>query len=561
MFVHLRLHTEFSVVDGTNRIDDTVKGRAAADGQPALAITDLNNLFGAIKFYKAARGAGVKPLIGAEIVLEGLGAGPWRSPRMVLLVQNQQGYLNLCELLARAWTQNVVVRRVVPPGLAAGTGRGPDRLVGRAGRCRSARPGAGRRGTREPGGAAAGVDVSAPLLPGAAARRPPGRRAPCQRRGAAGRAAASAGGGHPSGAVHAPDDYEAHEARVCIADGEILGNRAGCASSRASSISSRHAQMQQLFADMPSALANTVEIARALQPDAGAGQAAPAGFPDAQWRRCHPRLSATCRTKGLQERLAHLYPDAAVREAAAAALCGAARIRDGHHPEDGFPGLLPDRGRLHQLGQEQRLPGRAGPGFGCRLAGGLCAGITDLDPLQYNLLFERFLNPERVSMPDFDIDFCQATATASSTTSSQVRQGRGQPDRHLRHHGRARRHPRRRPRAGHELHLLRRHQQADPEQAGQHITIDGAIKAEPILAERLEKEEDVKTLLALAQKLEGMTRNVGMHAGGVLIAPGKLTDFCPLYQQPGSDSAVSQYDKDDVEAPAWSSSTFWAWPR
>src|SRR6476661_193236 len=107
MFVHLRLHTEFSVVDGTNRIDDIVKA-AAADGQPALGITDLNNLFGAIKFYKAARGAGLKPLIGAEILLQGVGPDTAALSRVVLLVQNRQGYLNLCELLARAWTQNVV---------------------------------------------------------------------------------------------------------------------------------------------------------------------------------------------------------------------------------------------------------------------------------------------------------------------------------------------------------------------------------------------------------------------------------------------------------------------
>jgi DNA polymerase-3 subunit alpha len=106
MFVHLRLHTEFSVVDGTNRIDDIVAA-AAADAQPALAITDLNNLFGAIKFYKAARGKGVKPLIGAEVVFEGLGKDVQVLSRMLLLVQNQQGYLNLSELLARAYTRNV----------------------------------------------------------------------------------------------------------------------------------------------------------------------------------------------------------------------------------------------------------------------------------------------------------------------------------------------------------------------------------------------------------------------------------------------------------------------
>jgi len=191
-------------------------------------------------------------------------------------------------------------------------------------------------------------------------------------------------------------------------------------------------------------------------------------------------------------------------------------------------------------------PGR-GSGAGSLVAYSL--KITDLDPLQYNLLFERFLNPERVSMPDFDIDFCQANRDrvidyvkdkyGRDAVSQIVTFGTMAARAVIRDVGRV---------------LDMSYMFCDgiskliPNKPGQHITIDGAIKAEPILAERLEKEDEVKTLLALAQKLEGMTRNVGMHAGGVLIAPGKLTDFCPLYQQPGSSSAVSQYDKDDVEA-------------
>jgi DNA polymerase III subunit alpha len=191
-------------------------------------------------------------------------------------------------------------------------------------------------------------------------------------------------------------------------------------------------------------------------------------------------------------------------------------------------------------------PGR-GSGAGSLVAYSL--KITDLDPLQYNLLFERFLNPERVSMPDFDIDFCQANRDrvidyvkdkyGRDAVSQIVTFGTMAARAAIRDVGRV---------------LDMSYMFCDgiskliPNKPGQHITIDGAIKAEPILAERLDKEDDVKTLLALAQKLEGMTRNVGMHAGGVLIAPGKLTDFCPLYQQPGSTSAVSQYDKDDVEA-------------
>jgi DNA polymerase-3 subunit alpha len=215
----------------------------------------------------------------------------------------------------------------------------------------------------------------------------------------------------------------------------------------------------------------------------------------------------------------------------------------------GFPGYFLIVGDFINWAKKNGCP--VGPGRGSG-AGSLVAyslKITDLDPLQYNLLFERFLNPERVSMPDFDIDFCQANRDrvidyvkdkyGRDAVSQIVTFGTMAARAAIRDVGRV---------------LDMSYMFCDgiskliPNKPGQHITIDGAIKAEPILAERLDKEDDVKTLLALAQKLEGMTRNVGMHAGGVLIAPGKLTDFCPLYQQPGSTSAVSQYDKDDVEA-------------
>jgi DNA polymerase III subunit alpha len=221
-----------------------------------------------------------------------------------------------------------------------------------------------------------------------------------------------------------------------------------------------------------------------------------------------------------------------------------------HHPEDGFPGLLSDRGRLHQLGQEQWLSGRAGPWLWRRLAGGLRAQDHRPRPAsQYKLLFERFLNPERVSMPDFDIDFCQANRDrvidyvkdkyGREAVSQIATFGTMAAKAAIRDVGRV---------LDMSYTFCDGISKLVPQKPGQHITIAGAIEQEPILAERLEREEEVKTLIGLAQKLEGLTRNVGMHAGGVLIAPGKLTDFTPLYQQPGSDSAVSQYDKDDVES-------------
>jgi DNA polymerase-3 subunit alpha len=253
--------------------------------------------------------------------------------------------------------------------------------------------------------------------------------------------------------------------------------------------------------------------------------------------------------EGLEERLVHLYPDPAKREIERPRYAERLEFEINTILKMGFPGYFLIVGDFINWAKNNGCP--VGPGRGSG-AGSLVAyslKITDLDPLQYNLLFERFLNPERVSMPDFDIDFCQTNRDrvidyvkdkyGRDAVSQIATFGTMAARAAIRDVGRV---------------LDMSYMFCDgiskliPNKPGQHITIDGAIKAEPILAERLEKEDEVKTLLALAQKLEGMTRNVGMHAGGVLIAPGKLTDFCPLYQQPGSTSAVSQYDKDDVEA-------------
>ncbi len=552
MFVHLRLHTEFSVVDGTNRIDDSIAAATAA-GQPALAITDLNSLFGAIKFYKAARSAGVKPLIGAEIVLEGLGADPLAQSRMIVLVQNNTGYLNLCELLARAFTQNTgraspVVKWAWLQELAEG-------LIALSG----AQSGAIGQALLQDDAARA-HDLALQL----AAVFPHRLYLELQR---AGRADDSR---HVSAAVQlaarlrlpvvathpvqftAPDDYEAHEARVCIADGEMLGNPRRVRRFTREQYFKSTEQMQQLFADLPSALANTVEIARRCNLTLVLGKPRLPDFPIplVDGRQLSPEdYFRHVSHEGLQQRMAHLYPNAAEREKQMPRYVERLEFEMATILKMGFPGYFLIVGDFINWAKNNGCP--VGPGRGSG-AGSLVAyalGITDLDPLQYNLLFERFLNPERVSMPDFDIDFCQANRDrvidyvkskyGKEAVSQIATFGTMAARAAIRDVGRV---------LDMSYTFCDGISKLIPNKPGTHITIDGAIKAEPILAERLEKEEDVRTLVALAQKLEGMTRNVGMHAGGVLIAPGKLTDFCPLYQQPGSESAVSQYDKDDVEA-------------
>jgi DNA polymerase-3 subunit alpha len=548
MFVHLRLHTEFSVVDGTNRIDEIVKA-AAADEQPALAITDLNNLYGAIKFYKETRGKGVKPVVGAEIFLESLTQDAAQTSRMILLVQNHQGYLNLCELISRGWTQNVIKAvgviklewlKELSQGLIALSGA-------QAGALGQALVQGDTTRASELALQLAGIFPHRFYVELQRAGRPEDEAHVLAAVQLAARLSLPVVATHPV-QFTLPDDYEAHEARVCISEGEILGNQRRVRRFTRDQYFKSSAEMQALFADVPSALANTVEIARRCNLTLSLGKPqlpnypTPNGMPIDEYFRFASH-------EGLEERLAHLYPDVAVRDKERPRYVERLEFEIGTILKMGFPGYFLIVGDFINWAKKNACP--VGPGRGSG-AGSLVAyalKITDLDPLQYNLLFERFLNPERVSMPDFDIDFCQTNRDrvidyvkdkyGRDAVSQIATFGTMAARAAIRDVGRV---------LDMSYTFCDGISKLIPNKPGQHITIAGAIEAEPILAERLDKEDEVKTLLALAQKLEGMTRNVGMHAGGVLIAPGKLTDFCPLYQQPGSGSAVSQYDKDDVEA-------------
>jgi DNA polymerase-3 subunit alpha len=565
MFVHLRLHTEFSVVDSTCRIDEIVKA-AAADKQPALAITDLSNLFGAIKFYKEGRKRGVKPLIGAEIWLEGMGKDPAALSRMLLLVQNKQGYLNLCELLARAWTQNagklqatvkLAWLKELNEGLIAlsGAQAGP---VGQAlvqGDQARAMDLALQLGgifvhrfyieLQRVGRVDDEAHVTAAVQLAARLQLPVVATHPIQ--------------------FNEPDDYEAHEARICIADGEILSNPKRVRKYTREQYFKSMAQMQALFADVPSALANTVEIAKRCSLTLVLGKPQLPEFPTplVDGVRMSPEeYFRYASHEGLKERMSHLYPDPAERAAQMPRYIERLEFELVTILKMGFPGYFLIVGDFINWAKNNGCP--VGPGRGSG-AGSLVAyvmKITDLDPLRYNLLFERFLNPERVSMPDFDIDFCQTNrnlvidyvkAKYGKDAVSQIATfgtmaargvvrdvGRVLDMSYTFCDGISKLIPNK-PGVAVTLQLPPKDKKKDDK-------LVYATEAEPVLAEREEKEEDVKLLLELARKLEGMTRNIGMHAGGVLIAPGKLTDFCPLYQQPGSDSAVSQYDKNDVEA-------------
>jgi len=557
-FVHLRTHTEFSVVDGTLRIDDAA-ALAHADGQVALGITDLNNLFGAVKFYSACRKLGVKPIIGADVLMEPEGSDKQPS-RLLLLVQNAQGYLNLSELLARAWTRNAQRAQAwlkwewlaeLAPGLIALSGAdagavGAALLAGDAARARTA---AERLAAMFPGRFY--IEVQRAGLPTheAHVRAAVPLAAELQLPVVA---------THPVQFAHA-DDFEAHEARVCIAEGETLANPRRVKRFTREQHFRRQAEMAALFADVPSAVANTVEIARRCNLALVLGKPrlpdfpTPDGLPIEAYFR---RLSYD----GLEQRLAALYPDAGVRERHRARYLERLEFEIATIVKMGFPGYFLIVSDFITWAKRNGCP--VGPGRGSG-AGSLVAYalfITDLDPLAYNLLFERFLNPDRVSMPDFDVDFCQANrdrvidyvkAKYGREAVSQIATfGTMAAKAALRDVGRvlgmgyghvdsiAKLIP---APPGKTVTLARVPESPDP-------GIIYARKEAPELEQREAAEEEVAELLALAARVEGIVRNVGMHAGGVLIAPGRITDFCPLYQQPGSDSAVSQFDKDDVEA-------------
>jgi DNA polymerase-3 subunit alpha len=362
----------------------------------------------------------------------------------------------------------------------------------------------------------------------------------------------------------APQDFEAHEARVCIAEGELLANPRRVRRFTRDQYFKSVAEMQALFADVPSALANSVEIAKRCNLSLVLGKPQLPDFPIPPVNGVVMGADEYFRYashEGLKDRMAHLYPDPVKRAAQMPRYLERLEFELVTILKMGFPGYFLIVGDFINWAKNNACP--VGPGRGSG-AGSLVAyvlKITDLDPLQYNLLFERFLNPERVSMPDFDIDFCQGNRDrvidyvkqkyGKNAVSQIATFGTMAARAAVRDVGRV---------LDMSYTFCDGISKLIPNKPGVSVSLqlppadrkkdDKTVYAtdEPILAEREAKEEDVRTLLELARKLEGMTRNIGMHAGGVLIAPGKLTDFCPLYQQPGSDSAVSQYDKNDVES-------------
>ena len=544
-FVHLKLHTEYSLLDGIVRVPELMTAVAGA-GMPAIALTDQSNLFAMVKFYKEAQAAGIKPLIGVDVWVRESGE---RTPpsRLVFLCQNLTGYRHLTQLVTRSYLEGQ--QRGVPmfergwlradmlKGLIVLSG-GAEGDIGRA-LARGNAEEAGRCLERWRGlcGDRYYLEV--------------------QRTGRVGEQAYSEAvlelareRGVPAVATNdvrflTRPEFDAHEARVCIHDGALLAdpNRPRCYSEE--QYLKSPAEMAELFADAPELLVNTVEIAKRCSLEIKLGSSMLPAYPVPAGSTTESFLREQARD-GLRDRLAETELLRGARRDGEA-YAGRLDLELDVICSMGFAGYFLIVADFIRWARENGVP--VGPGRGSG-AGSLVAyvlGITDLDPIEHDLLFERFLNPERVSMPDFDIDFCMegrdkvieyvTNKYGRDRVSQIITYGTLAAKAVVRDVGRV---------LGHNYGYVDKIAKLIPFEIG--MTLEKALEQEEELRRLYQADADVHELIDLARKLEGLPRNAGTHAGGVVIAPSVLTDFTPLYCEEGGSTPVTQFDKDDVEA-------------
>ena len=545
-FVHLRVHTEYSLVDGLVRIEPLLDSMPAK-GMNTVAITDYCNLFAAVKVFQAAIAAGIKPIFGCDFPCHDP-EKPEQVSSLVLLCQNDIGYRNLTRLVSKAYMHGQYLGQ--PRIHYSWIGEHAEGLIALSG---------GRTG-----------DIGRALLGGdkdtayALARKwmaifPDRFYLEIQRTGRADETIYNEQIVQIADALNLPlvatndvrflleEDHEAHEARVCIHDGYSLADPRRSKDYSGQQYLRSAQEMVALFSDLPQAVQNTVEISKRCSVKLDLGKNYLPNFPVPAGSTMEDYLSHLARV-GLDERLAQIFrarPDA---------LATARTEYDQRLQFElqvinsmGFAGYFLIVADFIQWAKLNGVP--VGPGRGSG-AGSLVAyalSITDLDPLQFELLFERFLNPERVSMPDFDIDFCMegrdrvidyvAEKYGRQSVSQIITFGTMAAKAVVRDVGRVLSHP---------YSFVDKLAKLIPFELG--ITLTKALEQEDELRRRYADEEDVKELFDLALKLEGITRNAGKHAGGVVIAPSELTDFTAIYCEQGSTQLVSQFDKDDVEA-------------
>src|SRR5579859_1022163 len=552
-FAHLHLHSEYSLVDSTIRIKGLVDA-CVRQGIPAVALTDDSNMFALVKFYKACSAAGIKPIGGSDLWISAPDdPRPWR---LTLLIQDHSGYLNLSRLVSRAWRDGQHSGRAMVDAswLTPEATHGLIAVLGRESE-------AGRMAVNQ------GVDVAAARLRPFAAQMADRLYLELTRCGREGEEAWNNAALTLATTLDLPiiasndvrflkqDDFEAHEARVCIHQGRVLADPKRPRDYGNQQYLKTPEEMAALFADIPEALENTVELAKRCTLELSFGTYYLPDFPVPEGHDLASYIREISR-EGLKERLefAGVAPG---------------RTREEYETrlereldviiKMGFPGYFLIVADFINWGKQNGIP--VGPGRGSG-AGSLVAWvlkITDLDPIQFDLLFERFLNPERVSMPDFDIDFCMdrrdevidyvARKYGRDHVSQIITYGSMAAKAVLRDSGRV---------LGMGYNAVDRIAKLIPARPLD-LTLQCALgrsekaKKEPDrivkdFCDLYDQDEEARTLIDLALSLESLTRGVGKHAGGVVIGPKPLTEFAPLYCEPGGAGVVTQYDKDDVEA-------------
>ncbi len=544
-FVHLSVHTEFSLIDSTVRIKPLVA--KAAESMSAVAVTDRANLFSLVKFYRAALSGGIKPIAGVDVRIQ---ADPTKDKvfRAILLVQNDIGYGNVTRLVSRSYQEGqhsgtpVIQREWMDDSC--------DGIIMLSGGIESDVADALQRGQEE---------RAREIAQGWKNLFGDRYYLELTRTDRAGEQAYIRGACAIASDLAIPvvatndvrfidkDDFAAHEARECIQSGYVLADPTRPKKISEYQYLKTEEQMCSLFEDIPAALENSVEIAKRCNVQLSLGKPVlpdypiPQGMTESEYFR---QLSA----EGLEERLRQLY-DVNADDFAQTRIAYDERLQQELDviTQMEFPGYFLIVADFIRWSRDNAIP--VGPGRGSG-AGSLVAyalKITDLDPLEYDLLFERFLNPERVSMPDFDIDFCmdgrdQVIQYVSQTygahrVSQIITYGTMAAKAVVRDVGRVMSHP---------YGFVDRIAKMVPFEVG--MTLTKALEESEDLARAYREDEEVTALLDMALALEGLARNAGKHAGGVVIAPTALTDFTPLYCEADGSSLVTQFDKDDAEA-------------
>lgn len=544
-FVHLKVHSEYSMVDGICRIAPTID-RIAELGMPAVAITDQANFCGLIKFYKKCRATGVKPIVGVDLLVED--QTNENTPfKITLLCMNEQGYLNAKILISKAYQENQkrglpIVNKVwlkqFNQGLIVLSG-GKEGDVGKA----------ILNGNHE---------IAAENLGFWQHYFADRYYIELQRTGRSGEgdyirqvAAFAEGAGVPVVATNdvcfmEESDFDAHEIRVCINQSRVLDDPRRVKSYSNQQYLKSPEEMKALFSDIPEAVDNTIEIAKRCNLTMKLGEYFLPDYPIPDGLSIEEYFCQLSE-QGLEKRLDFLFDRSADEfESIRLPYDKRLRIELDVINQMGFPGYFLIVADFIQWSKNNGVP--VGPGRGSG-AGSLVAyalDITDLDPLKYDLLFERFLNPERVSMPDFDIDFCMdgrdrvidyvAEKYGRNSVSQIITFGRLAAKAVIKDVGRVLSQP---------YGFVDKISKLIPFEVG--MSLAKAWDAEPEIRERYELEEEFQALWDMAKKLEGITRNAGKHAGGVVISPGDLTDFSALYCDESGEGLVTQFDKDDVE--------------